>query len=121
MDNQLRIDDICRILETSRKTGVAELTYCGLHVRFGRTVEEERAEQLATLNMNQEVARIPVTALTEKQHLSQNADALEQAELELREDMIAQMMIEAPEIAEQLIRDGELNDRDVGDTDETGE
>ncbi len=108
----LHPDAVCRILDQSAKSGVAELTYCGLHVKFGRTAEQEEKIAPGTYLTG---SQNPVTALTEEQHSSQNKRTLEQTEVELKEGEIERLLIEDPFKAEQLLRDGELDDGD-GDT-----
>ncbi len=54
----------------------------------------------------------PVTEITEEQHDQMTRDAVEAEEVNLREDRLAQMFIEDPVRAEELLRDGELEDAD---------
>lgn len=105
----LSTEDACRIIETSAKTGVTELTFSGLHVKFGRLTENDVG---LTSPFVQQAPRAPVSvnALTEEQHTKQATEALEMDELRLRQDQLAQALVEDPLKYEELLMQGELDD-----------
>lgn len=111
--SHLSIDDACRILGASAKAGVIELKFGDLHVKFGRPAEnvEVRAAQAPQTFMQQEPpVTAPVKALTDEQHTKLAALALEQSELQHREDQLARALVEDPMLYEELLRQGDLSD-----------
>lgn len=119
----LSSEDACRIIEVSAKAGVVELQFNGLHVKFGKTVEQLIAEGTPPYPyMPQTSAPAPVTALTEEQHETQTKEALELDELRTKEEQLARALIENPIEYERLLRDGELvDDVDTADSTDDGD
>ena len=109
-------EEICRILETGAKVGVQELTFNGLHVRFGRPAENHAPGPAQDLKIPSSAPS--ETAVSEEQHEKQTQDALEADELQLKEDRLAQLFIENPLEAERLLMAGELEDAEESDDSE---
>ncbi|MFA9263201.1 MAG: hypothetical protein ACEQSB_07770 [Undibacterium sp.] len=91
----LDVESVCRILKTCHESGVSELTFAGLKVKFGvpATASEE---MLAPVS--------PVVA-----HEIE-AEAIAQAESRIREDQLANLPLENPLAFEELLAQGELTD-----------
>lgn len=105
----LSTNDVCQIIEASAKAGVTELKFGGLHVRFGKTVEQK--ELGASPSPVQHAPQsYSVADLTEEQHQTQSRQSLEDEEIKTREERLARLLVEDPMAYEQMLRDGELTD-----------
>jgi hypothetical protein len=103
----LNVEDLCRILEASSKSGVSELKFGPLLVKFGPSPEQIQR----FLDQQQPThPSPPVAALTEAQHTKQTQESLEQAEIALRQEQLQLAMVEDPELFEQMLSDGDLSD-----------
>lgn len=100
--NTLSSRDICDILEACAKSKVTSLQFGGLIVSFGTPA--------ASTIPNEEKSNA-VTTITE-QHETSTRAAIEHDELVLREDQLANALVENPVLFEQMIKDGELEDVD---------
>ena len=98
-ESELSVEDVCSILKASSQAGVTELQFRGLHAHFGRT-----AETVDTAVVQRE------PGLTKEQIETLAQSTLETEQKRLREDRMAQALIEDPDLYEQMIRDGELKD-----------
>ncbi len=100
-ENELKTEEVCRILEACAKSGVSELMFRTLTVRFDRPVE-------------QTVVKLPDTAPAQVRADQEKMakESLLQDEIQVREDQIADLMITDPVTAEELIRSGELEEDD---------
>lgn len=112
--SDLSTDEVCRILETSAKSGVTSLKFGGLSVTFEKKLEPVGVP-LAEPHPNSVLA--PVTVLTEAQHLNQTQEVVLRDEVHLRQEQLAQAMIEDPLRWEELLRSGELTEDDVDTAD----
>lgn len=112
-------DQIARIIEASALHGVTLLKFGDLEIWFGPHVKPGTtpAHPSAEVPNVETPIHTPVAEMTEKQHDDANAKAIEQNEIDLREQQIAELLITDPEEAEKLIRQGELQDAD----DESGD
>lgn len=114
----LSAEEVCLILRTSAKAGVAELKFADLHVRFGRP-----AEQVVVMDPQGNLSTYPYVpqapaprsgkALSEEQHQKQNAEALEQEELRTRDQQLAEALVTDPLKYEELLQSGELTNESV--------
>lgn len=89
---------------------MAELSFGPLTVSFGKQTRE------TYYDVEKGPRTTPATAIAEPNHIKQSADALEQDEIRLREEEIAELLITDPLRAEELIRDGELEEDERTDT-----
>lgn len=114
--NLLSSSDIVSIIEVSGKCGVTELKFGGLHVKFGKPADDtQQFENLFShLRVNQPFPNTPDTEISAtQQQVAQ--DSLVAEELDLRASQIADLMIEDPLRAEELLRDGQLEEADDAD------
>jgi hypothetical protein len=100
----LSTEQVCLILEASAKSGVAELKFGGLHVKFATKADAAQGHA----QLDAETA--PVKVLTEDQHTKQTADVIEHDQIRLREEELANALVEDPMRFENMLRSGELND-----------
>lgn len=98
-ENELKTTEVCLILEACAKSGVSELRFGTLTVRFHRPVEQivQYAPVIAPAQVSADQAKAA-------------KESLEYDSLVTREDQIAELMITDPAEAEQLIKDGELEE-----------
>lgn len=109
----LSSDDVVRIIEASAKCGVLVLKFQGLMVSFGKQVEPEVVLPGDPANNSAPLVEAP----TELQMKTQDKDALEKSEMDLREEQLAELAITNPLEFERMINQGELED----DTDIDGD
>jgi hypothetical protein len=109
----LSAEDICRILLTCGKAKVAELQFGPLCVRFGAQAIDEDVPR-GTLRTSKSLPPTQAKEMAEQQ--TQIAEkSLAEQEYELRLDQLAQLMIEDPAKAEELIINGDLEETTNGD------
>ncbi len=114
----LSSDQVCLILEASAKAGVSTLSFAGLHVTFGTSVEH------GPWATQHQPAGIPSeNILSDTQHREQTQQAIEAQEIQMRERQMAELLITDPEAYERMLRDGDLSDGmdTADDGDESGE
>lgn len=104
---KLSSEEICQIVETSAKNGVALLKYGTLEVRFGKQTEAPPTSGEV------QIAATPDKEISAQTHEQNTKDAIELDELTLREDAIAHMIVEDPVRAEEMLLDEELEDADA--------
>ena len=109
--NLLTAAEVCSIVKVCGEAKVAELQFGPLIVRFG-TQAPEKCEKVG-----------PSTAVAAEIAETQNKIAkqsLVDAEIETREDQLAELWITNPTLAEELVLKGELEESFNGDrTEET--
>lgn len=102
----LSTKEVCEIIASCAQHQVSTLQWGDLSVSFSSPGKRE--EHVAPPG--------PVTQpLTQEQHEKQNAEALMQSEVRLREDRLAHMFIEDPAAAEEMLRGEDLDDTDEDD------
>lgn len=115
--NLLSSADIVSIIEVSGKSGVSELKFGGLHVKFDTPVERLKHTHgffIPEMRVEQHPLNPPDTEISATQRQVAQ-EALEADELDLRYQQIADLMIEDPLRAEELLRDGQLEEADDAD------
>jgi predicted nucleic acid-binding Zn-ribbon protein len=100
----LQVKDICAIIKSCRNCGVTKFKFGDLEVDFGRPALSPHGK------CGEAVNHLSVAEITDEIHEKQMKEALEQDELRLKDEQVAQALIENPLLAEQLIMDGELED-----------
>ena len=97
--------ELGEIIRECKQQGVSELSFGDLRVLFGTSANKDLTQE------------IPAKAqpITTSQHEVQNKEAIEQAELEYRDQQIAELMITNPLEAERLINSEELVEDDLDD------
>lgn len=111
----LSTDEICRILETSSKSGVIELKFGDLHVTFGTP-----AGHVPSVENVVEQPPVASPVLTDDQHKRQSEESLEMEQVRLREEQLARALVEDPVEYERLLSQGELSDElDTADSEES--
>lgn len=108
-DKRLDSAEVCVIIEACAKHGVVELKFHDLELKFGKQTEQGTG---LPLNPGDNVALPPVAVMTEKDHEKNTESVLEEEEISLRENQIAELQIDDPVAAEELIMNGELEDVD---------
>lgn len=108
--------DVCLIIEKCDIHGVASLKFGDLELSFCPPVETpalkrqpHRADSTGTVEPH---STIPDATMSDQQHKNLSKAALEQDELTLREQEIAELLITDPLEAERMLRDEELEDDD---------
>jgi hypothetical protein len=91
----LDVDGICRILKVCHDSGVTELTFAGLKVKF-------HLDKIVTEEM--------VTPASPEVVRTFEAEAIAQAETKIRNDQLANLPLEDPLKFEELLAQGELLD-----------
>lgn len=112
--NEIRV-----ILEACEKTGVAELAFGDFQVIFGlkpRKIWEESDQSLAQPEPFQSHSRPTVGIVGIQENIARKA--LEDDEIALKEDQIADLLIEDPVELERMVRDGEITDEFTGSAEE---
>ena len=99
-EKSLTPEGVCRILETAARVGVRELKFSTLHFFLGSDVTTAQS-------LGSPPAPAPEMADT---HQKIAEDALVQDEIAVRESQLAQMFIEDPMRAEQMLAEGDLVD-----------
>lgn len=94
--NNLTSDDICKIIKACAESGVYKIKCNSLEVEFGQPKKVDHE------NFTQE--------LTQEAHDKMDQQTLVEEEVKTREEQIQMMLIENPELAEEMIANGELNE-----------
>jgi len=95
------IEEVCRIIKESAEHGVFKLEYGQLRLEFSKQDETVRTTS--------------IPELSDDTHKAQNETALVKDELEVKQDRLANMFIENPLEAENLIQDLEDSDDESED------
>lgn len=113
----LSTDQAVLLLEASARCGVLVLKFQGLYCEFGKKTEPEAAPPGGP---TEHAPKIPVAEMTDNQHKKLRKAALEQSELDLREEQLEELKITNPVLYEEMVNQGELDedDADSGDSDE---
>ena len=119
--SSLTASDVCTIIEQSAKAGLAELSFDGLQISFVRTYEQRQIihgkvggleppspEALAQMQQAS-LHPSPYNNLSDEHHIQRTKEQIEEDEIRLREDQLAQMLIEDPQKFEELLAQGELD------------
>jgi hypothetical protein len=117
--------EICAILEASAKAKVSKLKFGDLEVEFGsaptparnpdRVVAEtlyESNQHLKSPGWGYPSAPAPVTAITDEQK-KMIAEALRREEVSLKDDQLANALVEDPVLAEELLEEELLNNTEL--------
>ena len=107
-DFSLSSRSACAIIEVCAARGVSVLKFGPLYVEFGM----KASSPPAPAPEGYFAPRIPVEEMTDQAHDKQTQDSVEAEEVNLREERLQQMFIEDPVRAEELLRNGELEDAD---------
>lgn len=99
--------EVCSILEASSRLHVRVLKFGDLQVEFAPLAPEPTPAPLPL-----EGGATPGAALPVAQHEAQDTEALLQEELRLREQQVDELILTDPLAAEELIRDGDAEERD---------
>lgn len=117
--NSLDAVGICTIIKACDEHKVSTLKFGDLEISFGPKAEnqpiqgEVKSPPAPVLTYYQK----PEAEISEAQHKLNNEEGLRQAELELREQQIEELLITDPRRAEELLENGDLEDAD----DESGD
>lgn len=106
-NKQLGAEDICAILKSCGASRVAELKFGDLYIAFDRPSPRTKAPQGAV----EEKLPHPVVDPTDNPE-TVSAEQTELDELRLKDEQIAHMLIENPQLAEELLIKGELTRTD---------
>lgn len=105
--------DVCAIIKACGEAGVTKLKFDGLDLSLGKPPSEPRPQDQSTDPTGPASTPIPVATLTESEHTKLSKEALEEAELIMRESQIEELKITDPAKYEELMVNGELeNERD---------
>lgn len=104
----LTVAEACLIISLSAKEGVSVLKFRGLQVEFG-TLSKDRPEPPSSPSP-WKPGVIPSAAMEVPPHEEQAKEAAELDELRLREEQIEELLLTDPFKAEELIRDGDLEE-----------
>lgn len=108
-NQSLSTEEVCDIIRSSASFGVSTIKFRGLEINFG---PQAKIETLYPIT--QAPPQKSDNNLSAEQHAKNDEEALHQNERELRELQISEMLIENPLAAEEMIRNGELEDADDG-------
>lgn len=104
--------EVCTIIKAGAKSNVTLLKIGDIEIWFGKPTEPDVIQHVLHPPSNYPTGEeIPVD------HKQQNQLSLEIDEIRLKEDRLAQMIIENPALAEQMILDGDFGDDD-GESDD---
>lgn len=122
---QLGAAEICAILEASAKAQVTKLKFGGLEVEFGgapipapeRSVFGVPVNHIADMlherdRAMESMAPAPVTAITAEQK-RMIAEALRREEVSLKDDQLANALVEDPVLAEELLEEELLKNTEL--------
>ena len=96
--DELQTADVLSIIGACKDSGVRELTFRGLHISLGKKLQEVRSVAKKTEEIKKKI-----------QETAQKR-SLEQDEFNLRDDEVADMMINDPVKYQNLVLSGELKD-----------
>lgn len=108
----LSSDDVCAIIKASGDSGVTSLKFGYLQIEFGKPIEQTRVDLVQSAPTP---PSNPDTEISDDARVMRDKAELVVDELKTRDDQVAQMLIEDPLRAEQLLLDGELEDDDESD------
>ena len=117
-ESALTSDEVRAIIRSCATYGVLELKFRGLEISLVPKDSEARKPEMVAGNVPRETSNNPVNEITEQEHEHQNQDALEIDEMRLKEEQLAMAFIENPSLAEEMIRNGDLDDFESDDDDE---
>lgn len=110
---KLDLDHISDIIKACAEHGVSVIKFGDLRIWFGPQANQPAQPLSPAAPVRTAHSNItPVAEMTDMQHDQQTKDALENEELELRQQQIAELMVTDPLKAEELIERGELQDAD---------
>ena len=95
-EKKLSIKELSELIKISAKSGLTELKFGDLELRFGKNTEK--------------LINPSVKEITAEQHDKQNKETLEIDTVRLKKDQLDQLFLENPSLAESLLLDGELDD-----------
>ena len=115
-ESALTSDEVRAIIRSCATYGVLELKFRGLEISLvPKDSEARKPETMVAGNVPRETSNNPVNEITEQEHEHQNQDALEIDEMRLKEEQLAMAFIENPSLAEEMIRNGDLDDFESDD------
>lgn len=114
-ESALTSDEVRAIIKSCATYGVLELKFKGLEISLNPKVSEAESPKKASGNVPRETSNNPVNEITEQEHEHQNQDTLEVDEMRLKEEQLAMAFIENPSLAEEMIRNGDLDDFESDD------
>lgn len=115
--NHLSAKEICDILAACERHGVSEMQFGDLSVKRGPKNPLDLGVTASQAAPAPETGAQPTdtdseNAISEAKHDQLNQEALETDELLTREEEIAMLLITDPAKAEEMMRNGELEDAD---------
>lgn len=115
--NNLSAKEICDILDSCERNGVFELQIEGLSVKRAPKGSPEPGFPASQATPAVKTGDLPQKtdsedAISEATHDQMTQDAFEADEVSLREEQIANLLITDPAAAEEMMRNGELEDAD---------
>lgn len=111
----LSTEQVIQIMEASARCGVLILKFQGLYFQFGKKTEPVPAPPGGP---TEHAPKNLVAEMTNNQHQKLAAAALEQSELELREEQLEELKITNPVLYEELVNQGELDEDDADSDDD---
>lgn len=105
----LSTEQVVTILKASARCRVSVLKFRDLYVKFDSQVGQGRP---LPGTLQQHAFTSPVAEMTDIQHQQSDLAALEQSELELREQELEELKITNPVRYEELVNEGELEEND---------
>lgn len=104
----LNTDDVCSIIKACGEHKVAELKFGGLYLKFDNPTGVMVGKDF---QISQSVPQShPDTEISERQAKQIEQEVIAVAEIQTKEDRLAQMMLEDPAEYERLLQSGELED-----------
>lgn len=101
-------ENLCLIIKACSEAGVSKLSLGQMHLEFGRPASSAAFAVGTPAPEPSTPAAPPVAIMTESQHEKLNEQALTQAEVNVREQQIAELLITDPLAAEEMISNQEL-------------
>jgi hypothetical protein len=98
---ELSVKDLSELIKISAKSGVSELKFGTLELRFGKPTEKAES-------------KLSVKEITEEEHKNLTDEALEQDSIRLKKDQIDMLMVENPSEAERLLLNEDLDEYESG-------
>ena len=98
---ELNVKELSELIKISAKSGVSELKFGTLELRFGKPTDKLES-------------KLSVKEITEEEHKNLTDEALETDSLRLKKDQIDQMFIENPSEAERLLLNEDLDEDESG-------
>lgn len=96
-------DAVVCILEACARTGVSSICFANLKVTFREQTKHAKPQEHITQ---------PEAEISDHQNLKTQERYLNEEEAQTREDQIAELFITNPQLAEQMIQNGELSQDD---------